>query len=63
MAKKWIQKATASIKRRKTKGVCTGKNLEVKAVHQVPDDMLLLKRLEKWQEREKQLSVIKSFFS
>lgn len=24
MAKKWIQKATASIKRRKTEGVCTG---------------------------------------
>jgi hypothetical protein len=24
MASKWIQKATASIKRRKTKGVCTG---------------------------------------
>ena len=25
MASKWIQKATASIKKRKTKGVCTGK--------------------------------------
>jgi len=37
--------------------------MEVKAVHQVPEDMLLLRRLEKWQEREKQLSVNKSFFS
>jgi len=37
--------------------------MEVKAVLLVPDDMLLLRRLEKWQEREKQLSVNKSFFS
>jgi hypothetical protein len=37
--------------------------MEVKAVHQVPEDMLLLRRLEKWQEREKQHNAIKSFFS
>ena len=31
MAKKWIQKATASIKKRKTKGVCTGKKFGSKS--------------------------------
>ena len=31
MAKKWIQKVTASIKRRKTKGVCTGKKFGSKS--------------------------------
>ncbi len=31
MAKKWIQKATASIKKRGTKGVCTGKKFGSKS--------------------------------
>ena len=31
MSKQWIQKATASIKKRGTKGVCTGKKLGSKS--------------------------------
>jgi hypothetical protein len=31
MAKRWIQKATRSIKRRGTKGVCTGKKFGSKS--------------------------------
>ena len=63
MAKNGYKKLQPQLRKEKLKESVLEKNLEVKAVRQVPDAMLLLKRLQKWQEREKQLSVIKSFFS